>query len=78
VELVLIGIIQKGETMPAIASLEDLQKLNTEIQQIKKQHSEACIKIVELIKRNRKIGYRNFCKLFTGERTPEELKSVNK
>ena len=61
--------------MPAIASLEDLQKLNAEINQIKKDHPEVCTKITQIIKSNRKIGYRNFCKLFTGERTPEELKS---
>ena len=61
--------------MPAIASLEDLQKLNAEIQEIKKKHTDVCTKIVELIKKNRKVGYRNFCKLFTGERTPEELKT---
>ena len=61
--------------MPAIASLEDLQRLNTEIKGIKERFPEASTKIVELIKRNRKIGYRNFCKLFTEERTPEQLKS---
>jgi hypothetical protein len=64
--------------MPAIANLEDLQKLNAEIQEIKKKHPEACAKIIEIIKENRRIGYRNFCKLFTSERTPEELKSVTK
>ena len=64
--------------MPAIASLEDLQNLNAEIQEVKNKHSDVCVKIVELIKKNRKVGYRNFCKLFTGERTPEELKSGSK
>ncbi len=64
--------------MPAIASLEDLQRLNAEIQKIKDEHPDVCTKIADLIKRNRKIGYRNFCKLFTGERTPEELKSEDK
>ena len=60
--------------MPAIASLEDLQKLNAEIKEIKQKYSEVCTKIAELIKKNRKIGYKNFCKLFTEERTPEQLK----
>ncbi|MFH1338648.1 MAG: hypothetical protein ABIH40_02230 [Candidatus Omnitrophota bacterium] len=64
--------------MPAIASLEDLKKLNAEIQEIKKKNPEVCEKIVQVIKKNRKIGYRNFCKLFIGERTPEELKSPEK
>ena len=64
--------------MPAIASLEDLKKLNAEIEEIKDKHANICEEIVQLIKRNRKVGYRNFCKLFTGERTPEELKSGEK
>lgn len=61
--------------MPAIASLEELKKLDAEIQETKKKFPEASAKIAEVIKRHRKIGYRNFCKLFTDERTPEELKS---
>ncbi|RKY32124.1 MAG: hypothetical protein DRP74_03325 [Candidatus Omnitrophota bacterium] len=64
--------------MPAIATLEDLKKLEAEIDEIKKEHHEVCEKIMAIIKRNRKIGYRNFCKLFMGERTPEELKSGEK
>jgi len=64
--------------MPAIASLEDLKKLQAQIDEVKKEYHEACEKLVEVIKRNRKIGYRNFCKLFLCERTPEELKSEKK
>jgi len=64
--------------MPAIASLEDLQRLNAEIQGVKKEHPDVCTKIAQIIKKNRKIGYRNFCKLFLGERTPEQLKSPEK
>ena len=64
--------------MPAIASLEDLQKLNAEIQEIKEKYPEASTEIIKVIKRNRKTGYKNFCKLFAGERTPEELKSGEK
>jgi hypothetical protein len=60
--------------MPAIASLEVLKKLNAEIKEIEDNHPEVCKKITELIRKNRKVGYRNFCKLFTGERSPEQLK----
>jgi hypothetical protein len=61
--------------MPAIASIEDLKRLNAEIQDVKKEHPDACAKLAQIIKKNRKIGYRNFCKLFLDERTPEQLKS---
>lgn len=64
--------------MPAIASLEDLKKLSSEIQEIKKKYPEACERITQVIKKNRKIGYRNFCKLFLGEKTPEGLKSTER
>jgi uncharacterized spore protein YtfJ len=64
--------------MPAIASLEDLQKLNAQIQEVKKSHPDVCEKIAQIIKKNRKTGYRNFCKLFLGERTPADLKSGKK
>lgn len=61
--------------MPAIASLEDLKKLNAEIKELKEKHPEAFSKVLDLMKRNRRIGYKNFCKLFLGERTPEALKT---
>ena len=60
--------------MPAIASLEDLKKLNAEIEKVKQKYPDAAAKIVQIIKQFRKVGYRNFCKLFTEERTPEQLK----
>lgn len=61
--------------MPAIASLEDLQKLNAEIKAARDKYPDACAQIAAIIKKNRKIGYKNFCKLFTEDVTPEELKS---
>ncbi|MFC2161620.1 hypothetical protein ACFLRX_08220 [Acidobacteriota bacterium] len=64
--------------MPATAKLENLIDLNQEILKLKNKFPEACDDIAELIKRNRYIGYRNFCKLFTGEWTPEELKKGEK
>ena len=45
---------------------------------MRKQHPDAYGDIKEIILRNRSTGYRNFCKLFIGEWTPEELKSGKK
>ena len=64
--------------MPAIASIEDLRRLDDEIKAVKHEHPEACKKIIDMIKKNRKLGYKNFCKLFTAERSPEALKSDKK
>lgn len=60
--------------MPALSSLEDLQKTHQQIAELKKKFPEACGAIAEFLKRNRKIGYKNICKMFTGEATPESLK----
>ena len=64
--------------MASVAKLEDLVALNNVIKGMRKQHPDAYGDIKEIILRNRSTGYRNFCKLFIGEWTPEELKSGKK
>jgi hypothetical protein len=55
--------------MPAVASLEDLKAApkelleTTDINELKK-----------VFKKYRRIGWKNVCKLWLGERTPEQLK----
>lgn len=62
--------------MPAIASLEELKKVNEALQKVKQEEPEGYKKIANLIKKNRKVGYRNICKMMLEEVTPEELKGV--
>ena len=55
--------------MPAIASLEDLKAAQKDLQQAKNlDESKAAFK------KWRKIGWKNVCKLWLEERTPEQLK----
>jgi hypothetical protein len=60
--------------MPALASLEELQKVSARLEQLKAEHPEAYGAFAELLKTFRKIGYKNICKLLLGESTPEKLK----
>ena len=62
--------------MPATAPLEDLQKVNSQLQELEKQHPDAYKAFAELFKGNRKVGYKNICKLLLGESSPEELKGL--
>ena len=60
--------------MSTNVSLEELIILNDEIVKLKIKFPEASLGIIELIKKRRNSGYRNFCRLFTGEWIPESLK----
>jgi len=62
--------------MAAIASLEELKKVNEGLKKLKQEEPEGYKKIADLIKKNRKVGYRNICKMMLGEVTPEELKGM--
>jgi len=63
--------------MPAVASLEDLKKVEEQLRTIKESHPQGYADLVELFRQNRKIGYKNICKLMMGEATPEKLKGMD-
>ncbi len=62
--------------MPAVGSLEELKSVDEQLKAIKEQHPEGHADFVELFRKNRKIGYKNICKLMIGEATPEKLKGL--
>ncbi len=55
--------------MPAIASLEDLKAAQKNLHEAKDLNE-----LKTVFKKWRKIGWKNVCKLWLGERTPEQLK----
>jgi hypothetical protein len=55
--------------MPAIASLEDLKAAQRDLLAAKDIEE-----LKRVFKRWRRIGWKNICKLWLGERTPEQLK----
>jgi len=56
--------------MPAIASLEDLKSAQKDLQEAKDLNE-----LKAVFKKWRRIGWKNVCKLWLEERTPEEMKS---
>lgn len=62
--------------MSAVASLEDLQQVQKELQSLKMKDEEMYEDFVDLFKRNRSVGYKNICKMLMEETTPEELKGI--
>jgi hypothetical protein len=55
--------------MPAIAPLEDLKAAQKNLLEAKNLEE-----LKAAFKKWRRIGWKNVCKLWLGERTPEELK----
>ena len=55
--------------MPAIASLEDLKAAQRDLLETKDPDE-----LKAVFKKWRRIGWKNICKLWLGERTPEQLK----
>jgi hypothetical protein len=60
--------------MPALASLDDLKEALAHLEQLKAAHPEAYDAFAAVLRKHRKIGYKNICKLLLGESTPEKLK----
>jgi hypothetical protein len=59
--------------MPAIASLEDLKAAQKDLLQAKDLEE-----LKRVFKKWRRIGWKNVCKLWLQERTPEELKGESR
>jgi hypothetical protein len=55
--------------MPAIASLEDLKSAQKDLLEAKDLNV-----LKAVFKKRRRIGWKNVCKLWLQERTPEQLK----
>jgi hypothetical protein len=55
--------------MPAIASLEDLKAAQKDLLEAKDLDD-----LKTVFQKYRRIGWKNICKLWLGERTPEQLK----
>ena len=65
---------KEEKSMPAVAYLEDLKKIERESKAFREEFPEAYKRLTSIIKGNRKVGYKNICKLLLEEATPEKLK----
>jgi len=55
-------------------NLEDLHKMNDVIIKFKQEYPEVSGKLIKLLKKFNRFGYKNFCRLFIGSHSPEQLK----
>ena len=62
--------------MPAVASLEELKAVQSQLKDLESRHPEGFADLVALFRRHRKVGYKNICKMMMGEATPEKLKGL--
>jgi hypothetical protein len=60
--------------MPAVASLEQLRGVLSDLEELKAASPEAYDRFAALFRKHRKVGYKNICRLLLGESTPEKLK----
>jgi len=60
--------------MPAVASIEDLRELDARVKEFQAGYPEAYRALADLLKKYRRIGYKNIAKLLLNEATPEKLK----
>ncbi len=63
--------------MAAEAPLEELERVENELESLKMKFPDAYEDFVDLFKRNRSIGYKNICKMLMGESDPRELKGLD-
>lgn len=64
-----VNFLWSEGSMPAIASLEDLKTAQKDL-----QGAKAIDELKSTFRRWRRIGWKNVCKLWLEERTPEQLK----
>lgn len=62
--------------MPALASLEELKEVDAKLKQFQSEFPDAYVVIADILKKFRRIGYKNVIKLLLGEATPEKLKGA--
>lgn len=62
--------------MPAEVPLEELERVQQELESLKMKDAEMYEDFMQLFKRNRSVGYKNICKMLMDEATPKKLKGL--
>jgi hypothetical protein len=62
--------------MPAIASIEELKAADDALKSLKEKNPSEYAAFAAILKKHRKVGYKNICKMLLGEATPEKLKGL--
>jgi hypothetical protein len=60
--------------MPAVAPIEELREVDARMKEFQAAFPEAYRALADLMRKHRKVGYKNIAKLLLNEATPEKLK----
>ena len=60
--------------MPAVAPIEELREVDARVKAFQATFPEAYQALADMLKKHRKVGYKNIAKLLMNESTPEKLK----
>jgi hypothetical protein len=66
--------IRREDSMPAVASIEELREVDGRVKEFQASYPEAYQALVDLLRKYRRVGYKNVAKLLMNESTPEKLK----
>jgi hypothetical protein len=72
-----MAAIRREGIMPAVAPIEELREVDARVKEFQVQFAEAYQALAELLRKYRRVGYKNIAKLLLGEATPEKLKGEN-
>jgi hypothetical protein len=67
-------MIRREGSMPAVAPIEELREVDARVKEFQASFPEAYSALTALLKKYRKVGYKNIAKLLMNEATPEKLK----
>jgi hypothetical protein len=60
--------------MPAVAPIEELKEVDARVKAFQASFPEAYQALSDMLKKYRRVGYKNITKLLLNEATPEKLK----
>jgi hypothetical protein len=66
--------IRREDPMPAVAPIEELREVDALVKEFQAKFPEAYQALADLLKKYRRVGYKNIAKLLMNEATPEKLK----
>ena len=70
----IVAAIRREDPMPAVAPIEELRDVDARVKEFQAAFPEAYQALADLLRKYRRIGYKNIAKLLMNEATPEKLK----
>jgi hypothetical protein len=69
-----VVMVRREGPMPAVAPIEELREVDARLKEFQASFPDAYQALADLLRKYRKVGYKNIAKLLMNEATPEKLK----